>query len=272
MKIRSLRTIDRKNREGEPAVVIISLNAQTTIKKTLESIGDLSEIIVVDNGSLDKTLEIAKQYTKKIFLNRVKNLRSLREFALTKITSNWVFFIDADEVLTKENKERLLANWRKYKDKFDGFWLARRNYFGDGEGDYLKHGLFYPDFQLRLFKKMYRYIDTPHEKPDIPPNKTYYCEDVEIHHHQYKRKLYSFLGVKYLFPLSKMYAQNFVDKSLNFLLFNAIFRFFDLFFISLTRGKGILDGYYGLIAAFNFASHVSLIYLYAIYLEFKKDN
>jgi len=69
-----------------------------------------------------------------------------------------------------------------------------------------------------------------------------------------------------------MHGQSFVNKNLGYLLFNAIYRFFDLFFISLIRGKGILDGYFGVLAAFNFASHVSLIYLYAIFLKFKKKT
>jgi len=272
MKPVSLRTISSKNREKEPAVVIISLNAQEMIENTFESVKSFKEIVVIDNGSTDNTVETAKQYTKKIYLNRIKNLRSLREFALTKIVSDWVLFIDADEVLTKENRERLLKIWRKKSYQYDGFWLARRNYYGDDEGDYLKHGLFYPDYQLRLFKTKYGYIDTPHETPNIALNKTYYCSDVEIYHHQYKRKLFSLLGIKYLFPLSKMYALNFVDKNIFYLLFNTFYRFFDLFFISLTRGRGILDGYYGIMAAFNFASHISLIYLYALYLKIKKNN
>jgi glycosyltransferase involved in cell wall biosynthesis len=272
MEARSPQTINRKNWEKEPTVAIISWNAQATIKKTLDSLKNFREIVVVDNGSSDKTVEIVKQYTKNIYVNRVKNLRLLREFALTKITSDWVLFIDTDEVLTKEDKTRLLEIWREKNHRYTGFWLARRNYYGDGKNDYLKRGLFYPDFQLRLFKKMYRYIDTPHEMPNIPLDKTCYCRGVEIYHHQDKRKLFSPSGVKYLFPLSKMYGQNFVGKNFSYLLFNAICRFFDLFFISLTRGKGILDGCFGIIAAFNFASHVSLIYIYAIYLKIKKNN
>lgn len=273
MRQRSLRTKDSKSHQVEPSVAIICLNAEKTIRRTLESLKSFEEMVVVDNGSTDDTVQIAKQYTKKIYFNRVKNLRLLREFALRKISSSWVLFIDADEVLSKDNREKLLDNWRKKKNQYDGFWLARRNYYGDGENDYLKYGLFYPDFQLRLFKKKYGYIDTPHEMPKISLNKTYYCREVKIYHHQYKRKLFSLWGIKYLFPLSKMYGQNFVDKSFIFLLTKAVFRFFDLFFVSLTRGKGVLDGYYGMVAAFNFAAHVSLIYLYALYLKIrKKDN
>ncbi len=272
MNGKSLRTIDNKNHQEEPTVAIICLNAEKTIGRTFESLKSFKEIVLVDNGSVDNTVLIAQRYTKKIHVYKVKNLKLLREYALTKITSNWVLFIDSDEVLTEKNRDRLLDIWMKKKNQYDGFWLARRNYYGDGQNDYLKYGLFYPDFQLRLFKKMYRYIDTPHEIPNIPSNKMYYCREVDIYHHQYKKKLFSLLGVKYLFPLSKMHGQSFVNKNLGYLLFNAIYRFFDLFFISLIRGKGILDGYFGVLAAFNFASHVSLIYLYAIFLKFKKKT
>lgn len=272
MEHKSLRLIDSKIYEIEPSVAIICLNAQTTIKRTLESVKSFKEIVIVDNGSTDKTVEIAKQYTKKIYVNKVKNLRLLREFALTKATSEWVLFIDADEVLTEKNKNKLLELWRKKYIHYDGFWLARRNYYGNGENDYLKHGLFYPDFQLRLFKKMYRYINTPHETPNIPLNKTYYCKEVEIYHYQYQRKLTSISGVKLLLPLSKIYAASFISKNVGYLLYNAIYRFCDLFIVSLIRGKGILDGYLGIMAAFNFACHVSLIYLYALYFKIRRKN
>lgn len=271
MSLHSLRSIGLKNSQKEPSVAIISFNAQKTIKRALESVKDFREIVIVDNGSKDNTVKIAKQYTEKVYLNQVKNLRRLREFALNKITSDWVFFIDTDEVLTKKNKEKLLAYWQKYKDRFDGFWLARRNYYGKGGDDYLKHGLFYPDFQLRLFKKKYRYIDTPHETPKINSKKTFYCRDVEIYHYQDKKKLFSPLGIKYLLTFSAMYGRNLVDKKTGYLLFNAVYRFFDLFFVSLIRGKGLLDGYFGILAAFNFACHVSLIYLYGLYFKIKKN-
>lgn len=272
MRQKSLQAIDNKNRKMEPAVAIISLNAQKTIEKTLTGVKDFLEIIVVDNGSSDQTVDIAKKYTKKIYSYPIKNLRKVREYALKKASSDWVFFIDTDEVLTEDNRKKMLAFWKKNKDRFDGFWLVRRNYYGQEQNDYLKHGLFYPDYQLRLFKRKYHYVDTPHELPDIPKEKTYYCSRVELYHYQDKRKLFSLAGIRYLFPLSKIYSQNFVDKNVVYLLFNAFCRFFDLFFISLTRGKGILDGYYGILAAFNFACHVSLIYLYAIYLKFKKNR
>lgn len=270
MRKKNLQTIDNKNQKEEPSVAIVSLNAQATIEKTLQRLKNFQEIVVVDNGSTDKTIEIAKKYTKKIYINPIKNLRKLREYALKKITRNWVLFIDTDEILTKENQKKLLNLWQKYKEKFDGFWLARRNYYGGGENDYLKHGLFYPDFQLRLFKRKYRYLNTPHEVPGIPLSKTYYCHQVEIYHYQDK-KLFSLTGLKKLLPLSKTYAKEFVNKSLVSLLFKSFYWFFNLFFVSLIRGRGIFDGYYGIIASFNFACHISFIYLYALYLKLKRN-
>lgn len=264
--------ITNKNYQTEPSVAIICLNAQRTLKKTLESVKDFKEIVIVDNGSIDRTFKIAKNYTEKIFTFKTKDFKLLREFALKMITSDWVFFIDADEIISKENKNKLLKIWSQFRNRYDGIWLKRRNYYGSKENQYLKYGLFYPDYQLRLFKKKYQYINNPHEIPNIPLKKTYYCRDVEIFHYPNKKKLFSFFGWLTLLPLVKIHAVHFKNKNSFFLFFKALFSFINLFFLSLTRGKGFLDGYYGILAAYNFSIHISLIYLYAIFLKFKKNH
>lgn len=256
----------------EPAVLIIALNAEKTIRRTLESVRNFEEIIVIDNGSVDNTVKIAKEYTDKAYTFKTESLKLLREHALTKSTKEWVFFIDTDEVLTKSNKGRLLQTFIKHKNRYDGFWLARRNYFGKGENDYLKHGLFYPDFQLRLFKKKYRYKNTPHEEPDIPLGQTHHCKDIEIYHYPRADVLFSIFGASRLLDTTRKHAMDLTNETVPRLLYNAIFKFYNMFFISLTRGKGILDGWRGIIAAFNFSTHVALIYLYAIYYKVTKKG
>lgn len=266
----NLLAIANKIKKLPISAAIISFNAEKTIKNTLESIKYFNEIIIVDNGSLDKTVVIGKKYTSKIYFFKEKNFINLRNFALKKIKNSWVFFIDTDEIITQDNLYKLLKIWEKYHQTVDGFWIARRTYYGKGKNDYLKHGLFYPDFQLRLFKKEYFYISTPHEQPAISQEKTYYCQGIEIFHFPPKNKLFSLIGFLSLIPFSKIHSQNLINQSFIWLFFNTIWRFFDLFFISLIRGKGILDGYYGILAAFNFSCHISLIYLYAIYFKLKK--
>lgn len=267
-----LQNIDNKNNIMEFSVAIISLNAQKTIKETLESVKDFKEIVVVDNGSTDQTVKIAKRYTSLIYIFKINDFKRLREFALKKITGDWVLFIDTDEIITEKNKKKLLDLWHRKRDSFDGFWIKRRNYYGKASNEYLKHGLFYPDYQLRLFKKNYRYINNPHEVPDIPIKKTFFCHEIEIFHYLDQKKLFSFFGFFYLLPFAKRHAHNLINKSFIYLIFSSIFRFIDLFFISLIRGKGIFDGYRGVMAAFNFAFHISLIYLYAVYLKIKKNH
>lgn len=134
------------------SVVISAFNEEKNIKDCLESVKWAEEIIFVDNTSQDKTVSIAKKYTEKIFIvpnNLMLNIN--KNFGFDKATGDWVLSLDADERVTPElAKEILLAIEQSSTRAINGYWIPRKNIIF---GKWMRHTGWYPDFQLRLFKK-----------------------------------------------------------------------------------------------------------------------
>src|SRR3989344_3672296 len=87
------------------SVVVSAYNEERNIKDCLESVRGLAdEIIVIDNSSTDKTGEIARKYTKKVFeqKNDPKNIDPQKNFGFSKATGDWILSLDADERITPE--------------------------------------------------------------------------------------------------------------------------------------------------------------------------
>ena len=135
------------------AALIITKNNEETIKKTLESVKNFDEIVVVDSNSTDKTRDVVHKVLKvhkvyKVFLKSFEDIGKQRAYGLKYVSSEWVLILDSDEVapgkLIKEIKYRIndKSNNSAYEIPFQSYFLDRQLNFG-GE-DYC---------QLRLIKK-----------------------------------------------------------------------------------------------------------------------
>jgi len=109
-----------------------TLNSEKTIEKTLKSVvGLVDEIIIVDNGSTDKTIEICKKYKVKIIPYKGKNLGRQYQKGLKNVKTNWVLILDSDEYLSKElydEIKELLLN-KKDLERHDGYLIPFQNHF-----------------------------------------------------------------------------------------------------------------------------------------------
>jgi glycosyltransferase involved in cell wall biosynthesis len=130
------------------SVTIITLNEERNIRDCLASVRWADEIIVVDSGSTDHTLEIAREYQAKVFSNPWKGMREQKNFAAEKATSPWVFNIDADERLTPEGQQEILDTLAA--PKADAYEVPRQNFF---LGKWMRHGGWFPDEVIRLYRK-----------------------------------------------------------------------------------------------------------------------
>jgi glycosyltransferase involved in cell wall biosynthesis len=135
--------------------IILTMNESKNIKECIDSIKNLaSHIIVVDSGSIDDTIEIAKENGAEVFFNKYENYAQQFNWALenTNITTKWVMRIDADERITKELAEEIIINSEKYynDESVNGMVLHLRVYF---LGRWIKHGGVYPFRKLMVFKK-----------------------------------------------------------------------------------------------------------------------
>ncbi|RCK77450.1 MAG: hypothetical protein IGBAC_1759 [Ignavibacteriae bacterium] len=223
------------------SVIIITKNEQENIKDCLESVKWANEIIIVDAYSIDGTVEIAKNYTDKIYVREWQGFANAKNYALQFVTNKWVFSIDADERITKELKDEINQLISLENNEYCGYMVARRSYF---LGKWIKHCGWYPNYVTRLFQKEYgRYNNlNVHEqlivdgKVGMLKNDLIHFTDKNLFHYFNKFNTYTSLAVEDLLN-SK---QKFSYKNL---LINPIFTFFKMYFLKL----GFLDGIHGLI-------------------------
>jgi glycosyltransferase involved in cell wall biosynthesis len=131
------------------SVAIVTLNEEETLARTLASVAWAEEIVVVDSGSTDRTVEIARSYGARVIEREWPGFAAQKNFAIEQCSGTWVLSLDADEELTPELQleiQTLVAS----DPALDAFYLKRRNYF---LGRWIRHGGFYPDAKLRLFRR-----------------------------------------------------------------------------------------------------------------------
>lgn len=139
------------------SAIILTFNEEKNLEQCLKSIANfVSEIIIVDCGSTDKTLEIAEKYNAKIFTHPFVNQAEQFNWTLDnlEIKGDWILKLDSDEYLTNELKEEikslLTTNYQLLTPDTNGFYIKRRVHF---LGKWIKHGGYYPISFLRLWRK-----------------------------------------------------------------------------------------------------------------------
>jgi glycosyltransferase involved in cell wall biosynthesis len=130
------------------SAVIITKDSQDTIEKCLRSIQWIDDIIIVDSGSCDKTIEIASLYTKNIIKNEFIDYASQKNLGIKYAKNEWILSIDADEYLSLDLSKEIQEAIKK--NEYDGYLIPFKNFCF---GKWLKYGGFFPDYHLRLFKK-----------------------------------------------------------------------------------------------------------------------
>ncbi len=118
------------------SAVILTKNEEKNLPQCLESLKWCNEIVVIDDNSTDKTIEIAKKSGAKFFVHSLNNnFAQQHNFGLGKAKGDWVLFVDADErvspELAQEIKEKIKSS------KLNGFYLKRQEFFSSKA---LKHG------------------------------------------------------------------------------------------------------------------------------------
>jgi len=136
------------------SVALITLNEEANLAQTLQSVmplvrDDQGEIIVVDSGSTDRTVEIAKAFGARVFIEPWKGFAAQKNSAMEKGSGDWILQLDADEALEPELAEEIRHILGDSRNAV-GFYIPRKNFF---LGRWIKHGGFYPDPKLRLIRR-----------------------------------------------------------------------------------------------------------------------
>lgn len=231
------------------SVVIITLNEEENIGGCLQSVAWADEIVVVDSGSTDRTVDICRKYTDKVFVEGWKGYGRQKNLAIERVKGGWILNVDADERVTPGLREEIEDVLRGKRSGYDGFYIPRKNFF---MGRWIKRCGWYPDYTLRLFKKGKGCFNERkvHEAVRVEGDTGYLKHPLE--HYTYK-------GVSdYLRRMerySSLAAEEMLKEGKKTGLFDLLIRpgltFLKMYLLKL----GFLEGYRGLILSGLYASY-----------------
>ena len=131
------------------SITLITLNSEKTLKSVLEAVSWADEIVLVDSGSTDKTLEMARQFNAKIVYRAFDGYGSQKNFATSKASNDWILSLDDDEILTPKLQQEI-QNLSLSTTDYEGFKIPRSLIF---LGKLLKFSGEYKRLTLRLFNR-----------------------------------------------------------------------------------------------------------------------
>lgn len=254
------------------SLCLITFNEEKNIHYPLDSAYNLvDEVVVVDGGSTDKTLEIVKSYGSKIKIihtDNPKNFHINKQKAVDAARGEWILQLDADEELSPELKEEIL-NFKFQISNYSGYNIPRKNWFLTR---FLMKGGVYPDYVLRLYKKQGAKFNTDevHENIKIK-GETGHLKNPILHYSDPTFSRYLSRWQRYTsFDAEKLYQETkktgHQPSAISYLLIKPTVWFLKAYF----RHKGFMDGLPGLI--FHFFSSIRFWAIYMKWWRFNKED
>ena len=240
------------------SVAIAAMDEEANIGRTLASVRWADEIVLVDSGSKDRTCDIAREYGARVIVEPWRGYVAQKQYALDLCTKDWILLLDADEEVSSGLADEIRAAITD-PNAARGYKLPRKNLF---LGRWMKHGGFYPDPKLRLFRRGQGVVagHDPHDRCDLKrdvPQTTRQFKNAIIHYTYPNLTLYlghmnrySSLGAK--LAVAKGHA----SFSFANIVLRPLFTFIYNYFIRL----GFLDGREGLLLHMYHAGYVSWKY------------
>ena len=237
------------------SVTIITYNEEDNIGGCLESIKWADEIVVVDANSTDRTVEICRKYTDKVFQHEWTDFGQQKSLALGKASNDWILSLDADERIDRALAEEIRGVLRIDYPK-DGYYIPRKNYF---LGKWLKHGGWYPDYHVRLFRKSKGEFEQKkvHEGIKVG-NETGYLKQ-PIEHFPYRR-LRDYFEKFQLY--TSLYAEEKFEEGKRITKWAPFLRLPSEFLLGYIFRGGYKDGFHGLLL-----SVLSSFYVFTKYIK-----
>ncbi|MBI3625842.1 MAG: glycosyltransferase family 2 protein [Candidatus Rokubacteria bacterium] len=233
------------------SVTVITWNEEERLRPCLESVSWADEIIVVDAESTDKTVQVAREFTDRIWVRPWPGFADQKNFALEQAAGEWVLSLDADEQVTPELRRAIEAVLDSGV-AVDGYAIPRKNIFW---GAWIRHGRLYPDYQLRLFKRgSGRFVERAvHESVEV--RGTVGRLQSPLLHQSY-RSLEEFLGRSNRY--STLAAEEWIRQGRRVGLADLALRPLGRFLSMYLLHGGFLDGWRGFLLAGLYAHYVFL--------------
>jgi glycosyltransferase involved in cell wall biosynthesis len=247
------------------SVVILTKNEEKRITKCLESVRWADEIVVIDDESTDRTVEVVRHYTDRIFIKKMDIEGRHRNWAYAKARNQWILSLDSDEEVTPELREEIMKALSSDPIE-NGFTIPRRNYIGSY---WVKYGGWYPSPQLKLFRKdKFRYEEVSVHPRAIMDDPCGHLKN-DIIHYSY-RNIEDFLGK--LNNQTTREAEKWLNQNKPMRLGRFLWRSFDRFTRTYIGRNGYKDGFIGFVVAFFAGFYQFISYLKYRELVLKKEK
>jgi glycosyltransferase involved in cell wall biosynthesis len=246
------------------SVAIITQNEEENLRLCLQSVAFAAQIVVVDSGSTDATLQIAAEFGCEIYHESWWGFGPQKQLAIDKCREPWILLLDADERIPEETAEVIKKLITKAGSREAGFSFPRKNYF---QGRWIRHAGWWPDRIIRLFRKESGRMTGAAVHEAVEVDGPVGALDAPIEHFTESRlsrilqkiDKYSTLGAEEAFKKGKR-------SSTSFAFLRAFLTFFQDYFL---RG-GFLDGMPGLTLAVT--DSVNKFFKYAKLSELTRNS
>ncbi len=258
------------------SVAMVAMDEEANIGRTLASISWADEIVLVDSGSKDRTCEIAREYGARVVVEPWRGYVAQKQYAIDLCTKDWVLLLDADEEVSPGLAEEIRAAIADPNAAASGYKLPRKNLF---LGRWMRHGGFYPDPKLRLFRRGQGFVagHDPHDRCELKPD----LKDLKQHARPPTKQFRNPL-VHYTYPNLTLYLAHMnrysslgaqlaiANGHRKFSFINIVVRPIATFTYNYFFRLGFLDGREGLLLHMYHAAYVSWKYAKAWELSRKQ--
>ncbi len=235
-------------------VAVLTKDEEDNIADCLDTLQWADELIVLDGGSQDRTVDIARAHGAQVYQRPFRNFADQRNGGIALASHPWLFYVDADERATPE----LAAEVREVvaQETYVGWWVPRRNRIF---GRWIRHAGWYPDYQLRLFRCDRAHYDEAREVHElvILDGPAGYLKNSLIHHNyatvsEFLRRQHYYAG----YQARIMWAEGLRTRPHNFVL--QPLRELRRRYLTL---EGYRDGAYGLLLSLLMAYYELVTYV-----------
>ncbi len=240
-------------------VALAVYNEEKNIERCLSSIKHISdEIVIVDGGSTDQTVALAKKFGATIIrTDNLKMFHTNKQKALDASHGEWILQLDADEVVGQNLSQEILGKIHD-KNSFDGYYIPRKNYF---LGHWMRKGGQYPDAVIRLFRNGKGSFPQKSVHEQITIQGTIGTLSNALDH-------YSYESIQQYWKKSQTYIQLTAEEltakknrgSVSVFFHYVLIKPLWIFFLLFIRHKGFVDGWYGFLFALFSALHYPKAY------------
>lgn len=251
-------------------ISIIAHNEEHQISRAIKSSLFADDIVVVNCESIDNTRKVAESFEKVRIFDRPnnKNLNINKSFGFEQLETDWIFYLDPDEVIPAELSDEILQVIKSSEN--NAYKLPRKNYFFS---HWLAYGSQYPDIQLRLFKRGFARFENKHVHEMLKVDGKIGMLRSDFEHHPYptvndyirKMNFYTSFQAEYWHKSESGPGIGKKD-AVNLMFIKPFVRFIRRYFFK----RGFKDGWPGFVAASG--DFIQNVFSYAKYLELKRKD